>query len=696
MAILMNRPRYLPLILSLATVGALHAEEKVLPEVQVTATTDDVADRREAATQKVIIGSKDIENMGALTVSDVLGKLPGVDAGAPGADGSMAMRARGMTRDSVQMYIDGERVAGNARMAQAMVGRLPSTELERVEIIRGASAEFGGSAPVTVNLVFRKARSKASTAVKAALGVRNDEPNAQFTLTKGGGDATLSWLVPLTINRHQMPSGSRLERRDSSGTNQLEKADGRRTMYELVFSPRLVWKSGSDSLTIAPSLFRAWGDQVTDTTRSDFATPANSGSRHDDESNRTAFNRLRADGEMVRAGTKYSGRLAWSKGERKADVTRDYLGFGGLPSRSSEVRQRNETDFGASLRADRSIGQHLLAVALEESEHRRDDSMNGTTGNESHHGWDRQWSAWLQDEWSPVSAVTVTGGLRGESIRYAADGNTQRYEEILPSLALRWEPIQRWVFRTSLGAGVKAPKLQELLNQPVYSVGSNTPLEADRRGNPNLRAERSVNFEAVLEHYLSGDAGVIGANVYARQTEDFIEKRTQLEGGRWVERPWNEGTALHWGIELDAKLRTDRYGWRGATLRSHLTVPRSSVDDPRLGITRPARETPRYQLSAGYDQTMGELSFGASVQYFSRVVTEIAGEQRSVTRDRTLLDAYVLKRLSPKLNLRLSLQNLLKTQTRQQQDAFTTGANWSLGNTALGVRTVMLALEGKW
>ena len=261
---------------------------------------------------------------------------------------------------------------------------------------------------------------------------------------------------------------------------------------------------------------------------------------------------------------------------------------------------------------------------------------------------------------------------------------------------MRWEPVQRWVFRTSLGAGIKAPKLEELLNQPVYSVSSNTPLEPDRRGNPNLKAERSVNFEAVLEHYLPGEAGVIGFNVYARQTEDFIERRTQQEGARWVERPWNEGTARHWGVELDGKLRADSLGWRGATFRAHLTVPRSEVDDQRLGITRAARETPRYQFSAGYDQTLGELSFGTSLQYFSRVVTEIASEQRSVTRDRTLLDAYVVQRLSPKFNLRLSLQNLLQTQVRQQQDASFGGSSWALNSTGLGVRTVMLALEGKW
>ncbi|MBS1143145.1 MAG: TonB-dependent receptor [Proteobacteria bacterium] len=692
----MKNPLYCSVALSLCAVFGAQAEEKVLGEVRVNASRGEVAERREAATQKVVIGSKDIENMGALTVSDVMSKLPGVDAGTPGADGSMAMRARGMTRDSVQMFIDGERVAGNARMAQAMVGRLPSTELDRVEIIRGASAEFGGSAPVTVNLVFKKARTKDSTALKAALGLRNDEPNAQFTFTKGGGDTAFSWMVPLTVNYHAMPSGRELERADSTGTNQQDRESGRTTINEFVFSPRLTWKSGSDSLNVSPSLFRAYGHTVNDMTRQDLAVPGNGGARHDDEESSTAFNRLRVDGEMVRDGTKYSARLAYSDGERKADMVRDFVGFGAAPRRSVEERKRNETDVNGTLRVDRPFGEHLLAVAVEGVEHRRNDSLNGSTGSESHRGWDRQWSAWLQDEWSPNTATTFTGGLRGESIRYSADGNERQYNELLPSLALRWEPVQRWVFRSSLGAGIKAPKLEELLNQPIFSVSSNTPLEPDRRGNPNLQAERSVNFEAVLEHYLAGEAGVLGLNVYARQTENFIERRTQQEGARWVERPWNEGTAKHWGVELDGKFRADGLGWRGATFRSHLTVPRSRVDDARLGISRQARETPRYQLSAGYDQTMGELSFGASVQYFSRVVTEIPSEQRAVTRDRTILDAYVLQRLSPKFNLRLSLQNLLKTQTRQQQEAYFGGANWSLGNTALGVRTVMLALEGKW
>jgi outer membrane receptor for ferrienterochelin and colicins len=679
------------------------AEEKVLSTVEVTASGGDIADRRQSATQKVVIGTKDIENMGALSISDVMGKLPGVDAGTPGTDGSMAMRSRGMTRDSVQIFIDGERVAGNARMAQAMIGRLPATELDRVEIIRGASAEFGGNAPVSVNLVFKKARAKDSTTLKAALGMRNDEPNEQFSLSKGGGDARFSWMLPLTINHHNMPSGRELARQDSSGVRQEEHDSGHSTVEEIVFSPRLMWKSGNDNLTITPSLFRAFGKRANDTTRTDFVDPDASRMRNDDEHNRTAFNRLKAEGEVVRAGIKYSGRLAWSDGERRADMKRTTVNALGAMTQSDEHMRRNEVDLGGAFRLDWAMGKHALSAAIEESGHHRDDSQNdaGNAGNvianESHSGWDRQWSLWVQDEWAAGTAVTLTSGLRGEFIRYAADGDERRYERLLPSLALRWEPAQHWIFRSSLGAGIKPPKLDELSSQPVFSIGTNTPTEADRRGNPGLRAERSLNLEAALERYLPGEIGVVGVNAYLRQTEDFIERRVQLEGARWVDRPWNEGEARHWGMEVDGKLRTDTLGWSGATLRAHLTLPRSRVADQRLGRTRAARESPRYILSAGLDQTVaGGMSLGISLQHSGAVRTDVPGEQDYVTRRRTVVDAYVLRKLTMALNLRLSLQNLLKADTHRQADAYAGTDRWSLTSSDTGTRAVLLSLEGKW
>jgi hypothetical protein len=43
---------------------------------------------------------------------------------------------------------------------------------------------------------------------------------------------------------------------------------------------------------------------------------------------------------------------------------------------------------------------------------------------------------------------------------------------------------------------------------------------------PTLQAERNVNWELALDKHLPNEAGVLGANLYLRRTEDFIERRT--------------------------------------------------------------------------------------------------------------------------------------------------------------------------
>jgi iron complex outermembrane receptor protein len=244
---------------------------------------------------------------------------------------------------------------------------------------------------------------------------------------------------------------------------------------------------------------------------------------------------------------------------------------------------------------------------------------------------------------------------------------------------------------------MKMPKIDEISNATVLSVAANTPVEPDKRGNPNLRPERSVNFEAVLERYLLEEAGVLGANLYLRSTQDFTERQVQLEGARWVDRPYNAGSAKHWGVEFDGKVRTDGFGWKGATVKAHLTLPNARVNDSQLGFTRMARDTPRYVISMGLDQNLPKYnaSYGISLQHSGASETQIPGVQYGMTRARTMLDAFWLYKLNPKFNLRVSGQNLLAADT-VRQNAINSGTNgWQLGTTDKGMRSVMLTLEGR-
>ena len=66
------------------------AEEQVLSTVTVTADADALEERRQAVTQKVILNQAEIANLGATTVSEVISKLPGIDAGSQDAHGGQS------------------------------------------------------------------------------------------------------------------------------------------------------------------------------------------------------------------------------------------------------------------------------------------------------------------------------------------------------------------------------------------------------------------------------------------------------------------------------------------------------------------------------------------------------------------------------------------------------------------------------
>lgn len=683
--------------------------EKVLSAVTVTGASDNtLEERRAATTQKTVVGRKEIEALGGLTVGEVMGKLPGIEAGATGGDGNAAMRARGMARDSVQILVDGERMAGNSRVALSVVGRLPSSELERVEIIRGSSAEFGGAAPVTLNLVMRKARGKAAMSLKAAAGMRGDRAIGQFSVSKGGGDREFSWLLPLTLNHHETPSESDIDRQDfAAGTRtrwELDHNEGDRGFNEHVSSPRFTWKKGNDSFTLWPTVFYGKGESEAAMTRQSYATPATGtglaadGGRQDREVSRRLMLRLRGEGEMALKGARLSGRMAVSKGRHDSDITRDGYSALNVHTLSTETVHRDDLEANASLRLDQALGDHLLAGSVEFISLEREDEQNLGGVGTLYDARERQWTAWAQDEWTLGKGVVLTGGLRAEAMRLSVSGADRDFSRLLPSLALRWEPAREWVFRSSLGAGLKTPRLDELTNLPVTSLSANSPLEADKRGNPGLLPERSLNFEAVLERYLDDSTGVLGANLYWRATDNFIERRVSLEGGRWVERPWNEGDAVHYGLELDAKVRTDAWGLKGGTARAHLTLPKSRVKDARLGLSRVARETPDYQLTLGHEQTVtlwtGSLGFQA--QFFGRVKSEVPGEQWAESDARALLDIYALVRLNANMNVRINLQNLLGADTRKQETAWAGADAWQLGSVGQGSRSLLVSLEGKW
>ena len=691
-----------------STASSVWAEEpQTLPEVKVVGMADDVAERREASTQKVVLDRKEIEKLSAQNISEVLGKLPGVEIKRE------SPRARGMSRDSVNILVDGERQASGSLVVFGALGRLPSSELERVEILRGSSAEFGGASPITINLVLKKATPKRSTETRAGIGSRGGVTTYSLGWTENGGEGGFAWSLPVSLIWSNSPINSLVDRQDwnALGTRTLWQQDSLSGVNKLghhSITPRLTWKSGSDNLTVSPMFF--YGGPTTrdtNTVLSKYNVPATgaglafNGDRNSREDSLNRTLRLRVDGEKHLGDSKLTGRASVNNSRRSSSLIRDVHDSLNVLTTFTESMLSVDNEINTALRWDQMMGMHLLSLGAEYVKLNRDDQQiygGGYVAQNNNVAASRDGILWVQDDWTPQSSVTLTAGLRAESMRLSADGASQQHVGWLPSVAVRWEPAEKWVVRSSLGAGLKMPKVDEISNAAVRSLAANTPVEADRRGNPNLLPERSVNFEAVLERYLAENAGVFGANFYVRSARDFTERRVQIEGLRWVDRPYNEGNAMHWGVELDGKLRTDSLGWKGATVKAHLTLPHAQVDDARLGIQRMARDTPHYVLSAGVDQSLPVLqsSYGISLQLSGRSETDIPGEQYAQAKAKATLDAFWLYKLTPQFKMRVAGQNLLAADTVRRSVFSSAGNTWQLGSTDGGYRSLIVTLEGRW
>ncbi|MDP1870263.1 MAG: TonB-dependent receptor [Gallionella sp.] len=687
------------LILSSGAVLVCAEEIQTLDEIKVTGKRDDVSERRESSTQKVVVDRREIENMSVMTIADVIGKLPGVEIKGD------AQRARGMTRDSVSVLIDGERQSSQAVLGA--MGRLPSGDLERVEILRGSSAEYGGASSVTVNLVMKKAIPKRSTEMRVGVGMRGNELNEQLAWTKNGGEGGFAWSLPIGLIWNNAPMSMQLDRQNSTaGVRNLWQQESASALTKLghhAISPRLSWKNGSDSFTVLPMFFYGPMTRNTTSNLSAFTNPAAgtgqayNGERLTRESGLSRTLRLRVEGEKHLGNAKLTARTSLNNNRRSSDTWRDVYSATNVLSSFSDHLLSQDNEWNSALRWDQSYGVSMMSVGAELVRLQRDDQQNFSGAQASFLALSRDGILWVQNDWSPQASFTLTTGLRAENSALNSNGVSQQQTSWLPSLAARWEPLDKWVVRSSLGAGLKMPRLDEISNAAVPSIGANTPVEADKRGNPNLRPERSVNFEAVLEHYLAENAGVLGANLYVRSTQDFTERHVLLEGARWVDRPYNAGSAQHWGVELDGKIRTDSLGWKGASVKAHLTLPHAEVSDTQLGVTRMARDTPSFVFSMGLDQSLPKLksTYGVTLQHSGRSATAIPGEQWGYTRARSQLDAFWLYQISPQYKVRMAGQNLLAADTVRQNNVTSAENAYQLSNSERGYRGVMLTLEGR-
>ncbi len=189
-------------------------------------------------------------------------------------------------------------------------------------------------------------------------------------------------------------------------------------------------------------------------------------------------------------------------------------------------------------------------------------------------------------------------------------------------------------------------------------------------GNPNLAPEKSWDYEIGAEHRLDNDAGVINLRAFYRDVSDVSDN---VPFGVDDSAPGNLGSGRHYGAELETSLQLQKLGLIDAVISATLLWQDSSVEDPFTGERRRFADQERYEINidARHDLRALAMNYGFVMTMEG---PEISSDFETFEREKTGTDLRVFmeRRFGNGLVGRLFYGNLLRSKTKRTRIVYAT------------------------
>jgi outer membrane receptor for ferrienterochelin and colicins len=694
---------------SLAAERAEAKKEDPLPiaKVEVKAKTDDYDPRRDDTASKTVMTQAEILKYGDTNVFDVLKRAPGVTVVGN------SIRMRGLGNGYTQVLVNGERPPPGFSLDS-----VPPDQIERIEIVRAASAEFSMQAIAgTVNIVLKRVVAKPQRDGRLSLN-RADEKQSQYlNVTVADKRGSLSWYVNANfqhnlreatgteLDRFTAPDGTVTLLRDDVGTH-------RNTNKLAMLAPRLNWKlPGDDQLTLSGNVIvqRAGNDDRGRETNRIGGLPAPDYTRGRTRvDSHGHFGWLELNWVAKLWGGKLDAKARASLGDfemrtdRLVATSDDAQRFARLrdedvhiPGASTSGKYTKSLFDGHALAAGWEVGREELKTRA----HR----IEGPAGQapldffEDYDPRVLRRAVFAQDEWNVTKQWSMYLGARWEGIRTDSSGtglvdgrsNSNVLSPVMQTLYKFPDKSGRQL-RLALTHTFKAPDTNQL-NTRRIDKETNTRFSADYSGNPALRPEQANGIDLTYEHFWAPGA-VFSAATSQRRIRDYI--RTVLEqdaNGRWLIHPVNDGRALVRTLDFDLKFPMKAVMKDGAPpfdLRFNLNRNWSRVDTVPGPDNRLDQQIP---LSAvfGIDYKKEPFSWGVNLAYRAGGPVRVSQEQFTRLQTRRDVDGYVQYSPRKDLDLRLAVGNALGVDEQgysRYTDASGTSEMWTRGPQSMELR----------
>ncbi|WP_314442417.1 TonB-dependent receptor plug domain-containing protein [Massilia timonae] len=652
-----------------------------MQKVEVKADANSYDPRRDDTASRIVVSNEEIKRYGDTSVLDVFKRLPGITVGGGGGRGAGEIRMRGLGSGYTQILINGERAPAGFDIDQ-----LSPDVIERIEILRAASAEFSTqSIAGTINIVLKRVVRKAQRELRVGYGKSEDASNPSASLNMSDRLDALSYSLGASVWRFNFDRPQPYEETqiDPEGRlTQLRRTEQNDSGSPKGFNltPRLNWTLENGD-TVSWQTMASYnrndyhGDAVTTTA---LGAPPMYDVR--DMNSGGSFVMLRSDVNWVHnleEGAKLDLKLGVNGTRNRGDWREFDYRLDELARDSTVLSATDERGLTSVGKYTTPWGKdHALAMGWDAGYTRREDARDESevfplfereqVTNENYDATIKRLALYIQDEWNVSKQWSMYAGLRWEGLETTSEGNTfetstNRASVFSPLAQTLYKiPDSRDQVRLALTRTFKAPSASNLIPRR-FTTPNNSQTDPDYRGNPDLQPELATGIDAAYEHWWAEKA-LLSASVSVRRIEDYTRQGLILEDGRWIQTPVNDGDALTRSLELEAKfpLSAVMEDVPEIDLRASVSRNWSEVDavpgpDNRLDQQVPLSAT----LGIDYKTRDGNLSTGASFAFKDGGPVRVNVEQsryQSVRRD---LDVYALWKFNPKYQLRLAASNLL-------------------------------------
>ncbi|MGE5502014.1 MAG: TonB-dependent receptor, partial [Ignavibacteriales bacterium] len=501
----------------------------------------------------------------------------------PGFTFDAGSGVRGFEGAAGNVLVDGERPATKSDDLESVLRRIPASQVDHVEVIRGGAAgvDMQGKT-VLANIVRKKGDSVTGLFAVANTFVYDGRQNPAMRIegARSGDGRKLegSFVIAGFYD-------------DGSG-------DGPRVRYDENGDLLGRWKTyteGDGEQAVATGAYErpAFGGKIRFNGRAFFerfwydenahgiGVPDGQIERDDQE---------RRDGE---AG------VTWNRdvGPR---TKFELLGIQQLRHTDLFIKLQNPAeDLDGVLTSRRTMGESIGRAVLT---FRKSDTVTFETGGESAWNWldsktaftdsgqpvdlpaanvevkELRGEAFTKATWIATPKLTLEGALRGEASRISSSGDVTLEKTlyfIKPRLSATWSPDPNDQFRARLEREVGQLNFDDF----VAAVNAG----ALSTGNPDLEPEEAYVAEAAYERrFWTGGSAVVTVRHF--EIENVIDRAPDPSGQ--FDAPANIGDGTRDEVALQLTLPTDKLGLKGGTLRGQSTWRRSEVTDPTTGEKR--------------------------------------------------------------------------------------------------------------